>query len=232
MVPTGSPHMLADRVTKFLVTLSASVKRSVGNPTVLNLSKPEFLVCDVVDIAGAVRVFSVLTLVSILDLPMPKSCKPLTTEFVGTSGPVETLTVLDLPAFEFLVSEPVTTSDPVACLIVLDLPTPEPPTVELLGTSGPVGRLTRLSVLAPKVLVRESARDSSSEEAGTVTDVTAFGSLIIEPVALILDVLLPPVSIMPCSRYGRGCAGKKVVRQRGQLLLSRSQVTMHAEPNV
>lgn len=217
---------------KFLKTLSASVTGSVGNPTVPGLSKPEFLVCDVVDITGVVRLLSVLTLVGILDLPMFKSRKPLTTEFVGRSDPVEALTVLDLPAFEFLVSEPVTTSDPVACLIVLDLSRREPPTGELLGTSGPVGKLTRLSMLASMILVRESAGGSSSEEAGTVTDLTAFGSLLIEPVALIRPVLSPPVSIMPCSRYGRGCPGKKVVRQRGQPLLSRSQVTMHAEPNV
>ena len=129
-------------------------------------------------------------------------------------------------------SDPVSTTDPVVALNVLDLPRLESPVGELLRTSGPVANLVCLCLPASGILVRASAGASSSEEAGTVTDLLAFGSLVNEPVALIVPVLSPPMSIMPCSRYGRGCLGKKISRQRGQLLLSRSQVTMHAEPYV
>ena len=224
---------------RFLATLSASIAGSVGNPTILNLSKPEFLVCDVVDATGFLRLSSVLRPVSVVDLPTSRSPKRLKNESVSASDtveaptdPVGTLTVFDLPAFEFLVSEPASTSDPVVSLNVLDLPRPEPPMGELLGISDPVGNLTRFCLPASKILERESAGGSSSEEAGTVTDLITSGSLVSEPVALILPVLSLPMSIRPCSRYGRGCQGKKVSRQRGQLLLSRSQVTMHAEPTL
>ena len=161
-----------------------------------------------------------------------KSRKLLKVESVSASDPVGTLTVIDLPAFEFLASEPVSTSDPVVFLDVLDLSRPESRIGELPGTSDPVGNLTRLCLPASKVLLCDSAGGSSSEDAGTVTDLITFDSPVSEPVALILLVLCLPMSITPCSRYGRGCLGKKVSRQSGQLLLSRSQVTMHAEPTV
>lgn len=45
-------------------------------------------------------------------------------------------------------------------------------------------------------------------------------------------VLALPAFKLPCSRNGRGCAGKKLARQAGQLLLARSQVTIHDEPIV
>ena len=148
------------------------------------------------------------------------------------TDPVGTLTVFDLPAFEFLVSEPVIISDLVVSLTVLDLSGPESLMGELLGTSDPVRNLTCICLPASKSLERELAGGSSPEEAGTVTGLITFGSLVNGPVALILPVFSLPMSIRPCSRYGRGCLGKKVFRQKGQLLLSRSQVTMHDEPNV
>ena len=94
---------------------------------------------------------------------------------------------------------------------------------------------TKAVVMAISVQSRLTAiippRTSQYVEAGTGTGaVLAAGTT--RPVgAETAATVVLPASVMPCSRYGRGWAGKKVARQAGQLLLVVSQVTMHDDPS-
>ena len=182
----------------FLDTLFAGIAGSVGIPIGLSMSKSRKPL--------AIGFVSAPALVRRGPYRADENLAHSLMAFVsGTveppTDPVGILTVSDLPAFEFLVSEPVVISDLVVSLTVLDLSGPETPMGELLGASDPLGNLTCICLPASKTtLERELAGGSSPEEAGTVTGLITFGSLVSGSVALILPVLSLPMSIRPCSR--------------------------------